>query len=90
MSEVGVAELRRELKKWLDRARAGDEVIVTDRGRPLARLTGVDTSHALERLVEEGLISRPRRRRPRARGLDRVAGSGVSEYVIAEREKRRR
>lgn len=90
MSEVGVAHLRRDLKEWLARAQKGDEVIVTDRGKPVARLTGIDLPPALERLVANGRVSQPRSGRPQARGLRRVRGTGgASEYVVAERETRR-
>jgi prevent-host-death family protein len=62
MAEVGVAQLRRELKDWLDRAQSGDEVVITERGRPVARLSGVDTGPLLDRLADEGRISRAPRR----------------------------
>lgn len=35
---VGVAELKAKLSEYLSRARAGEEVVVTDRGRPVARI----------------------------------------------------
>ena len=43
-SEVGIRELKNSLSKYIDRVRAGGEVIVTDRGRPVARLSAVDAS----------------------------------------------
>lgn len=90
MSEVGVAQLRQGLKGWLARVEAGDEVVITDRGRPIARLTGVDVSTALERLVAEGRVSSPRRQRPQARGRERITGTGpASDSVIIERDARR-
>jgi prevent-host-death family protein len=90
MSEVGVAELRRELKRWVERVRAGEEVVITDRGRPVARLVGAGVPSALERLTSEGLVSRPAQDRPSARGLRRIgAQGGVWEYVMGEREARR-
>jgi prevent-host-death family protein len=36
--EVSVREMKNNLSKYLKRAQAGEEVIVTDRGRPVARL----------------------------------------------------
>lgn len=91
MPEVGVAQLRRELKDWLDRAQAGDEVVVTDRGRPIARLSGIETTSLLEQLTADGQLSRPRHdRRPTARGRQRVpATDEVSASVTTERESRR-
>ncbi len=91
MSEVGVAQLRRELKDWLDRAQSGDEVVITDRGRPVARLSGIDTAPLLERLAEEGRLSgTPQAHRPTAHGRRRVKAEGdVAALVTAERDTRR-
>ena len=49
-SEVGIRELKNGLSKYVDRVRAGEEVIVTDRGRPVARLSPIDASD--DRLAE--------------------------------------
>lgn len=91
MVEVGVAQLRRELKDWLDRVQDGDEVVVTERGRPVARLSGIDVAPLLDRLAEQGQISgAPRVARPSARGRRRVAATGpAADLVVAERDARR-
>jgi prevent-host-death family protein len=91
MAEVGVAQLRRELKDWLDRARSGDEVVITDRGRPVARLSGIDIAPLLDRLTDEGRISGPPDApRPDVRGRRRVRADGsVAELVVTERDARR-
>jgi prevent-host-death family protein len=57
--EVAVSELRANLSAWLDRARHGEEVVVTERGLPVARLLGIGTAAKLERLTTEGIIGRP-------------------------------
>lgn len=91
MSEVGVTELRKDLKGWLARAQAGDEVVITERGTPVARLTGVEAPTALEELVAQGRVSQPQSRRPHARVARRVEGSGpASQYVIDDRATRRK
>lgn len=91
MAEVGVAQLRRELKDWLDRAQAGDEVVVTDRGRPVARLSGIETTSLVDQLTAAGQLSRPRDDcRPTARGRRRASATGdVSASVTTDRESRR-
>lgn len=91
MAEVGVAQLRRELKDWLDRVQSGDEVVITDRGRPVARLSGIDTAPLLAQLAEDGRLSgTPEARRPAARGRPRVNAQGeVAALVVAERDARR-
>jgi prevent-host-death family protein len=55
--EVSVSALRAELKSWIERARAGEEVIITDRGVPVARLSGVATADLVTSLVRDGLLS---------------------------------
>lgn len=86
--DVAISVLRAELSQWIDRARGGEEVVVTDRGTPVARLLPVDTAPLLERLVQQGVLSRPRcADRPTARGADRVTASGpVAELVSEQRD----
>ena len=85
--DVAVSALRAHLGDWLDRARTGEEIVVTDRGVPVARLVGLDTTTVIERLTEQGLISRPARsQRPRAADRRRVRTRGsVSDLVSAQR-----
>jgi prevent-host-death family protein len=58
--DVAISELRANLSDWLGRAREGDEVVVTDRGVPVARILGIDATPTIERLTREGVIGRPR------------------------------
>jgi prevent-host-death family protein len=70
--DVAITDLRAHLSDWLERARAGTEVIITDRGLPVARLLGLETTSAIERLTIEGVIGRPDRgQRPVASGRQR-------------------
>jgi prevent-host-death family protein len=62
--EVGVRELKQRLSHYLDRVEAGEEVVVTERGRPKARIVAVTDSGALQRGVDEGWIRPPRGSRP--------------------------
>lgn len=57
--EVSVSKLRAELKDWIDAARRGEDVVVTDRGVPVARLTGIGAADLVTRLQNEGLITSP-------------------------------
>jgi prevent-host-death family protein len=86
--EVAITTLRADLSNWIERARAGEEIVVTDRGLPVARLLPVDTSPILEQLVANGIISGPRRaKRPAARGAGRVRATGpVAELVSEQRD----
>ncbi len=67
--DVAVTELRARLSHWLDRARNGDEVVVTDRGVPVARILGIDGATTIESLQQQGIVARPTRQdRPKATG----------------------
>ncbi|GAB2471466.1 type II toxin-antitoxin system Phd/YefM family antitoxin [Xylanimonas ulmi] len=62
--EVAVSALRAELKTWIEKARAGDEVIITDRGVPVARLTGIAAADLVQGLVRDGLLTPAQAQRP--------------------------
>lgn len=58
--EVGVRDLKNQLSYYLRRVGDGEEIVVTDRGRPIARLIGMDGStNRLEDLIEARLARRP-------------------------------
>ncbi|WP_087130068.1 type II toxin-antitoxin system Phd/YefM family antitoxin [Microbacterium esteraromaticum] len=54
---VGIRELRDGLSKYVAAAREGEEVVVTDHGKAVARLVAYDAPSALERLIAEGLVT---------------------------------
>ena len=60
---VSVGRLKARLSEFLRRAKAGEDMVVTDRGRPVARLVGLEGESALEgrlgELVGAGLAKRP-------------------------------
>ncbi|WP_426309622.1 type II toxin-antitoxin system Phd/YefM family antitoxin [Cellulosimicrobium sp. E-16] len=62
--EVPVSALRAELKSWIERAREGEEVVITERGVPVARLTGVATADLVTELVRDGVLVPPVVERP--------------------------
>lgn len=62
-ASVGIAELRRDLSRYLRRVSRGERLLVTDRNRPVAELGPPPTTGAaLDRLVAEGRLARPLRR----------------------------
>jgi prevent-host-death family protein len=85
--DVAVSELRAHLSEWLEQVREGEEVVVTDRGVPVARLLGVGSTATLQRLTIEGVIARPERMdRPKASGRRRPrARASVSDLVSEQR-----
>lgn len=83
--DVAVTDLRAHLSDWLERARQGAEVIITDRGLPVARLLGLDTTAAIERLTAEGVIARPQHTvRPVASGRSRPRPRRPVADIISE------
>lgn len=85
--DVAVSVLRAELADWIERVRTGEEVVVTDRGTPVARLIAVDAAPLLEQLTRQGVLGRPQRAaRPTASGVSRArAQRPVSELVSDQR-----
>lgn len=66
--QVGVRELRDQLSSYLDRVRNGEQIEVTDRGRPVALLIPLpEDRRQLAELIESGVLTpakRPWRPRP--------------------------
>ena len=85
---VGVRELKNRLSAHLDRVKGGEEIMVTEHGRPIARLSpvGVDVDR-MTALVDAGIVRPPRataRRLPAKRV--KLTGSGsVDDDVAAQR-----
>jgi prevent-host-death family protein len=71
-ANVGVAELRQNLSRYLRRVQAGERLVVTDRNKPVAELgPPAAAGSGLDRLLAEGRVSRPRRTAlPQALELD--------------------
>ena len=83
-SEVGVRELHNRLSEYLERVEEGGEVVVTRRGRRIARLSGLDAERSLEDLVRRGLVRMPKA--PRSSRTAQVKSSGsVSDLVSEQR-----
>ena len=59
MSEtvVGVRELKAHLSRFMDKVKAGQTVVITERGKPIARIVpeGPSAQARLQVLVEAGL-----------------------------------
>lgn len=57
--EISVNELGSGLTDALTAARAGEDVVITEEGVPVARLSGVEGSSLLATLHAQGLVSPP-------------------------------
>jgi prevent-host-death family protein len=82
--EVGVRALHDRLSEHLDRVEQGVEIVVTRRGRRVARLSAIGRDEALAELVRRGLVRLPERSRSRRRASVAARGS-VSELVAEQR-----
>ncbi len=86
--DVAISALRAELASWVDRARSGEEVVITERGTPVARIVGVDSAPLLEQLLEAGVVSRPSSTtRPDARSAKRVKSRGSVAELLSEQRR---
>lgn len=65
MKRASISELKARLSAYLDLVRQGDDVIVTDRGRVIARLTPV-RGDLLDESRRDDLLASGRMRSPRA------------------------
>ncbi len=84
--EVGVRELRDNLSKWIARAKRGQDILITERGKPVARLTNVEESPALERLITKGIVTPARNPKTKLRRSDLIKTKGsVSDLVKEQR-----
>jgi len=84
---AGVAELKAGLSHYLERVKAGHEVLVTDRGQPVAKIVPIGTAgrrgSRRARLVREGTLL-PGRGRVRASLLRPPAGSAAKGGAVLD------
>ncbi len=85
--DVAVTELRANLRHWLNQVRDGDEVVITERGMPVARITGIDVMSRIEELTARGVIARPQSpERPKASGRELPrADQSLSKFITEQR-----
>ena len=85
-TEVGVRELHDRLSRYVQHVKDGGEVIVTMRGRRVARLVPVGEIDPLADLRARGLVREPTApRSPRARRARLKAAKPVSDLVADQR-----
>jgi len=60
MKTAAISKLKANLSDYLEQVKAGNEVLITDRGKPIARLVPISrpkpTKEALVRMEKQGLI----------------------------------
>ncbi len=82
---MGVRELHDRLSEHLDQVERGAEIVVTRRGRPIARLSAVDGEDPPEDLVRRGLVTPPSR--PRSARRERVKARGSVTDLVSEQRR---
>ncbi|MEK7367805.1 MAG: type II toxin-antitoxin system prevent-host-death family antitoxin [candidate division NC10 bacterium] len=88
MTTVGIRELKNRLSRYLKRVRAGERLVVTERGEPVAILSPPAVTQAdrrIEAMLREG-TARWGGGKPRgARRPPHIKGPTVAEAVIEDR-----
>lgn len=79
---VTTSDYRARLRHWHDVVRSGEDLLVTDNGEPVVRVSSAADDGVLGRLEREGLLRRARPRRPAAR-LTSVRAPGDSTEAVA-------
>ena len=95
MKKASVSILKARLSQYLAAVKAGEEVIVTERGRPVARLTGIGVDEVpegrLAKLIREGRLRPPTGARPTEAAEEPPADPGglSLEALLDERAESR-
>ena len=88
MAAVKIRELKNRLSQYLKRVRAGERLVVTERGEPVAIISPPPTSQTdrhIETMLREG-IARWGGGKPRgASRPPRIKGPSVAQAVIEDR-----
>ncbi len=86
---VNVRELKSRLSHYLRLTKAGQSVVITQRGVPVGRIvpTGAPMEDRLDALARTGLLQWNRRRLPSVTRVARTSGSRtVAELLVEDRE----
>ena len=92
MSSVGVRELKNRLTEYLRRTKRGEEVIVTERGQPIALLQAIQSVQRpvtlearLARLAAQGRLTLPTRKPLKRLRRVTVRGTPLSRMILDDR-----
>ena len=92
MSTVGVKQLKDRLTEYLRHTKQGEEVIVTERGTPIALIQPIksaDKAASLEaklaRLAAQGAVTLPTQKPLKRVRLVNVSGKPVSKLIVEDR-----
>lgn len=88
MTEVGVEALKARLSEYLERAREGERLLITEEGRSIALLGPIEASESARRawkLVESGAASWSGGKPEGSRQRPQVRGKSASSVVLEDR-----
>lgn len=94
MRSVNIAELKNRLSAYLNQVREGEEILVRDRNRPIAKivpLSETDLDAEERALIASGLLRPPGRPLPDSfwsMPAPRVSVKRAVKAVVADREER--
>jgi prevent-host-death family protein len=95
MRTVNIAELKARLSAHIRRVKAGEEVLVCDRNKPVARIIPCgleDYSEQEQRLIARGVLTPPVRKRRPSASWPKPAGNipdGVMDRIWEEEREGR-
>ncbi len=90
---IGLREANQHFSRIVRAVRKGEEVLLTDRGRPIARVTPVprlsEQEASIQRMIAEGLLRPAEKRGPMPpRKPIRIKGPPIVETIREERDSR--
>ena len=91
METAGIKDVKNNLSSYLKRIKAGEEIIITERGKPIARIirenaSGTSLHLALAPLIQKGVIKMPTLNLSQSSAPPlRAPGKSVSEMVLEDR-----
>ncbi len=56
--KVGIRDLKNNLSRYLAQLVDGDEIVVTDRGHAIAKIIPTGTERTIDRLIDQGIVTR--------------------------------
>lgn len=83
--DVGIRELRAGLSRYVARVKEGEEIVVTEHGKPVAKLVPLTGERKIDRLIREGVLIPARRPKGPLPPPIKIGGT-VSDIVLQQRD----
>lgn len=85
METVGIRELKAKLSSYVEKARKGERIIITDHGEEVAMIVPLSKERkAIKSLVEEGKVRWTGGKPKGSEGIT-IKGKPLSETILEER-----